>query len=1566
MSFLGENMSVSYPVMYARGSKMLGFFLLLILAASNAVDAKSLDGMALRAVLMEDLTLDVQAEPYLLKQDVLVPAGHLLEINPGVSLHFLPGVSLIIEGELQALGTKRSPIRFAAADTLNPWGNVRIIGNKDLPCYDGDYEYIPDSGGSRLQHCVFTNGGTVPDVDYGGGALYLDGSAPIISQCEFMGNQAERGGALVIYNFSTPLVDACTFHGNKSLVDGGGAIFCFFYSDAVIRNNFFVKNESARQGGAIYLSNSDPVIESNAMIDNTAQGMGGAAFISSSSPVFKDNAIYENRGANRAHGVVLQADCRPLIRGNSLLSGGVDITGLNLTQDIDASENWWGTRVEDDIEERVSQRGRRANHRIEIEPWREEPIANLLTQPVEIYSLHVMTNSAYDDTLAFDLVDGHRARVQIQAKDRNPYAVDQTSLRVSVLERPEVSLILSLKETEKASGLFRARFSVGDGDGSLPILPVAIGEHVLLVSSADDRVKRLFLVDEVRPVVHELAIVSDHDPTHLIQHNLQVAWKFFDLSGASQSHWQVQVAGKNNFSSQLVWDSGLKPASAGLRQAEYSGQTLQDGEHYFFRLRVQAGSNWSAWKTFMVRSDQPGYSFRLNSLPDVPTILEPQPEEILASHRPALQIGEAVDREGDRVGVHMQIAEDEYFQTIVAESDPESLSEFKWQPEMDLRDNASLFARARFHDGFEWSGWSSVRPFFLNPIEQAPLAFDLYDPSGVSADVRPSFTWAASSDLDPGSKLSYDLLLSGSGDFSSARRVRLEEMRWRPEEELANKVDLFWTVEAVDQTGLRRRAERVLKVHVNTTPSVPVALFPQGEEEIKAHQTFSIRPSVDPWPSDVLLYELQLTADGNFSKPLAWWRGLSLEDLSATGIDAYKDAVNLLSDDRRYFWRCRAIDNHKAASEWSKVSAFFFNRRNDAPVLASSGRSPLEASVLRQGPVLTWSEATDGDLSDTPASLTMTIQLSQAADFSQGLIERRVQGDLSLSLEGLLDDNTHWFWRMLVEDDEGARSDFSEVYSFELNHVEEEPGGFAILSPAGNSWYAIDQISFDWSESIDPDWQDPIMYTWVLSGDQGFSELIASGRQSGREVTINKPLSSRSTVYFRVKAVDEGGLETTAPIRAIDVDSHPSLPVPMEAGMERGPEDAFEWAAAIDPDPNDKILYRVTILDDKDRRVVDVKGIPGRRVTIGRLYGADKLPEDAPLSWMVKATDPHGLEATSDPIPFWYSRQNDAPTAPRLTPLKSEFVTEIPLSLSFEPGSDPDYSDTPNSLHHEVEITRQGASSAARTFDIAAGLQETSALDLGDNAEWSIRLRTVDARGLSSPYTKALNVVVNTKPEAPEAPKWLQQTDGLKLVDLTGFDFRFSAATDPDPRAILHYELEVLDKSGSTLKRSPTKVPGGRLDFAFENATSYRLRLWAIDETGLSTPSIPLPIFIDTAPGPVNFRTQGGLELEDGDVITWTEGQDPDPKDRLVYELDFATRADFVSSRRMEQAKTSLRARNLNMEDGLHYFLRVRAKDDQGIVGPWSPALTFMKKPPPPPPVEPDSLNVDPAGLQTN
>lgn len=112
-------------------------------------------------------------------------------------------------------------------------------------------------------------------MDDAGGAIYVKSSPVIISYCDFVNCSATFGGAITTLNGDVRLNHVTVI--NSSAKWDGGAIY-HMYGKFSSTNGYY-NNNSARNGGAIYIDNSsDLLLISNIFEENTANIQGGAIF----------------------------------------------------------------------------------------------------------------------------------------------------------------------------------------------------------------------------------------------------------------------------------------------------------------------------------------------------------------------------------------------------------------------------------------------------------------------------------------------------------------------------------------------------------------------------------------------------------------------------------------------------------------------------------------------------------------------------------------------------------------------------------------------------------------------------------------------------------------------------------------------------------------------------------------------------------------------------------------------------------------------------------------------------------------------------------------------------------------------------------------------------------------------------------------------------------------------------------------------------------------------------------------------------------------------------------------
>ena len=137
-----------------------------------------------------DWTLD--ESPYVVVSDVVVEAGIVLTIKPGVDVRFTDATNLVIDGALVAEGNVTHNVRFTSNSTNpspNDWGGIRFR----------------DSSNDSLCRIVYGI------VQYGTTGIYMEFSAPRIFRC----NVSQCGGeGIFLGGKSFPTIEECCISNN--------------------------------------------------------------------------------------------------------------------------------------------------------------------------------------------------------------------------------------------------------------------------------------------------------------------------------------------------------------------------------------------------------------------------------------------------------------------------------------------------------------------------------------------------------------------------------------------------------------------------------------------------------------------------------------------------------------------------------------------------------------------------------------------------------------------------------------------------------------------------------------------------------------------------------------------------------------------------------------------------------------------------------------------------------------------------------------------------------------------------------------------------------------------------------------------------------------------------------------------------------------------------------------------------------------------------------------------------------------------------------------------------------
>lgn len=91
--------------------------------------------------------LDMTTSPYIVSDNVVVPVGQTLVIDPGVILKFSPGKNLMVQGTLAASGAAQAPIVFTSLRDDSAGGDTNLDGSATLPA-PGDWHSLYIGGGA--------------------------------------------------------------------------------------------------------------------------------------------------------------------------------------------------------------------------------------------------------------------------------------------------------------------------------------------------------------------------------------------------------------------------------------------------------------------------------------------------------------------------------------------------------------------------------------------------------------------------------------------------------------------------------------------------------------------------------------------------------------------------------------------------------------------------------------------------------------------------------------------------------------------------------------------------------------------------------------------------------------------------------------------------------------------------------------------------------------------------------------------------------------------------------------------------------------------------------------------------------------------------------------------------------------------------------------------------------------------------------------------------------------------------------------------------------------------------
>jgi PGF-pre-PGF domain-containing protein len=192
------------------------------------------------------------------------------------------------------------------------------------------------------------------------------------------------------------------------------------------------------------------------------------------------------------------------------------------------------------------------------------------------------------------------------------------------------------------------------------------------------------------------------NPAHLTNFTPTLSWDYIDADSDAQAQRQIQVGTSENASN--MWDSTVSTSST---SAVYAGSALSRGTTYYWRVKVYDGYEWSSWLY--------GGTFKLNQLPTAP-ILYTDLSMNENDHTPYIEWTKGTDADGDNVWTFIYL---DGTNTIYPPTTQENYTMDNYthigENSVTLVNGNYYSYRLRSYDSYEWSSYSSIDNFRINP-----------------------------------------------------------------------------------------------------------------------------------------------------------------------------------------------------------------------------------------------------------------------------------------------------------------------------------------------------------------------------------------------------------------------------------------------------------------------------------------------------------------------------------------------------------------------------------------------------------------------------------------------------------------------------------------------------------------------------------------------------------------------------------------------------------------------------------------------------------------------------------
>ncbi len=733
---------------------------------------------------------------------------------------------------------------------------------------------------------------------------------------------------------------------------------------------------------------------------------------------------------------------------------------------------------------------------------------------------------------------------------------------------------------------------------------------------------------------------------------------------------------------------------------------------------------------------------------------------------------------------------------------------------------------------------SEVWMYLVNAQNVAPAAFTLLGPVDETVTtLTPELSWNASSDMDEGDMISYELSLGTTPDNLSVMYSG-DGLSYTLAEPLTDNTTYYWQVEASDLSGATTTSTGGYQSFtINTSNDLPVAfnlLSPVADMMVTTlTPEFLWEASSDPDDETIVLRssgkgrKTNHSSSGNNSVMVItgydFYLGTDAELTDVIPIEvvgtSYTSEADL-TENQVYYWAVSALDDSGGVT-FSDTTSFWTNSENSSPAEFAL-LTPVDESESTMTPTFSWTMSSDADLQDT---LNYTLRYGTDV-FS--LMDIPNGSSTQFTVVEPLEDNTDYIWQVVAADVSGAIF-ATEFSSFFVNSENDDPGVFSLIAPDSASWITNGDLMLVWEPSTDLEGAD-VEYVIHMGPDNESLEPVDT-------ISVNYfALNALEDGYYfwQTEAIDNIGGAQFSETWSFLINVHNDPPDPFaltypEADLVlTDQQPTFTWEASSSGDAGDHTSYRVELGNSAE--------------SMGLVYEGDStfytpelpLEDNSVYYWRVVAIDLAFATTVNEGgyQSFVVNTVNDSPTmAELISPDSVVVLSDIP-TFSWNASTDIDpYDSLSYELHWWTDVAEMDSIlTTATSVSPATPLAD-------DNLQYFWNVITMDLNG-GIAHSEEKTFWVDFMPEVP-ASFALLGPDSASAGNGTRPELTWAEAIDPDPFDAVHYSVAVATDSlmENVIYEQVAHVEVTIPEIDLENDTRYYWQVTAIDEDSLTTAS---------------------------------------------------------------------------------------------------------------------------------